>query len=157
MAEQTDYSKYILPGAGALALFLVAKKFGLIPSAAAAQREKNAGALDRLAWWKPQFAKAYAKANGLQKYKTAYMPSAGIVMIAEQLKKAKGTFNDDESAVYTALKQLQYKSQLSQLAEYFLKHYRLDLVTYLQTFMNQDELAKVYDLTADLETGITQA
>jgi len=157
MAEQSaDYSKYILPVGGVLVLLAAAQKFGLIPSAESRKKEHSAAELDRAAEWKRGYAKKVATAAGYKKYTTNLLKSAAALALASDLYKSKGLFNDNEDAVYSTLKRLQYKSQLSQLADVFYAQYKLDLATYLKSFMSEAEQARAFDLVAELPTGVTQ-
>lgn len=56
---------------------------------------------------------------------------------------AKGYFNDDEAAVYGVFQQLSYKTQVSFLAEKFFDKYKVSLLGYLQSFLNETEMATV--------------
>lgn len=157
MAEQSDYSKYILP-VGILAVVgLAAQKFGLLPSSESRKAESNAAALDSKKEFQPGYAAAYAKSQGWKKYKTYYLKQARALALASDIKKAKGIFNDDETAVYSTLKNVNYKAQLSQVAETFRKQYGTDMVEYLKSFLNEKELSRVFDLGELLPPGVEQA
>lgn len=56
---------------------------------------------------------------------------------------AKGYFNDDEAAVYGVFQQLSYKTQVSFFAEKFFDKYKVSLLGYLQSFLNETEMANV--------------
>lgn len=62
---------------------------------------------------------------------------------SDVLKKAPGTFNDDESAVYGIFNKLKTQSQVSNLAYWFDKYYKQDLFTFLKDFLSESELGKV--------------
>lgn len=153
-AEKTDYSKFILPAGGLLALGLVLQKFGLIPSQESAKQEKNVKALDSLEEFKPGYGSKMAEHNGWKKVIQTLLTTAGAHALAARIKKAKGIFNDDELAVYSAFKTVRNKAQVSQLAETFQREYGMDLVEFLRDFMNEKELARVFDLVEILPTGL---
>jgi len=156
MAESKDYSSYILPAVGVFVVLGAAQKFGLLPSAESKKQEQSAAALDSAAEWSTNYAKKTAQAAGFSKYGIKLLKSATALALAAELKKSKGFFNDNEDAVYTVIKRLQYKTQLSQLAQVFLQQYNTDMAVYLKSFMNEKEQARVFNLAAELPTGVTQ-
>lgn len=153
-AEKTDWSKFILPAGGLLALGLVLQKFGLIPSQESAKQEKNVKLLDSLEEFKPGYGAKYAQKQGWQKVLQTLLTTSGAHALAARIKKAKGIFNDNELAVYSAFKTVRNKAQVSQLAETFQREYGMDLVEYLREFMNEKELARVFELVEILPTGL---
>ena len=152
--SKTDYSKYILPAGAVIAGYFILSKFGLIPTAASQTAAADVEALDRLDYWQPNYPAKFAKQNGWKKYLTKYMKSVQAQAKAIALYKAKGVFNDDENSVYTILKTLQDKAQLSQLAQVFLQKYKTDLITYLKDFLNEKELSRIASLVKDLPAGV---
>lgn len=82
----------------------------------------------------------------------------GQKLYAEKIYKAKGIpylTNDDEAAVYGVFRALNSKTQISYLAEYFIKTYNKDLKTYLQSFLSQREFGNVATICNKLPIGIT--
>ena len=71
--------------------------------------------------------------------------------LASNIYNAAGYFNDNEEAVYGVFRQLTYKTQLSWLSYIFYKQYGEDLLQYLKSFMNSDELATVKQITSKLK------
>lgn len=63
--------------------------------------------------------------------------------LAKIIYDAKGYFNDDEAAVYGVFQQLSYKTQVSFFAEKFFDKYKVSLLGYLQSFLNETEMATV--------------
>lgn len=64
-----------------------------------------------------------------------------------ELWDAKGTFNDNEDSVYDVFRKLNSQYETSIFAATFKVLKGRDLYTYLKSFMNNDELAQVYDIT----------
>lgn len=158
--NNTDYSQYILPVGLVLLVGSIASKFGLIPSAESKATEAAAASLKELKAWSPNFIKNYVNSKGSagQKFKVKKLLPGRAVAVAQQLKKAKGIFNDNESAVYSVFRTIEYQSQVSQVAAEFLKLTKgVELLTYLESFMNEKELAAVAAIVNKLPIGITKA
>lgn len=154
MSQQTNYSSYILPVGGVMALLLVLNKFGLLPSASKEKEAQQVQELDTLAEFKPGYTKKLMQKNGWSKVKQTLLPAAGAAALAAQLKKSKGVFNDNELAVFSVFKTLRNKAQLSQLALTFQNEYSLDVVEFLRSFLNDSELARIYSIVQPLPTGV---
>jgi len=60
------------------------------------------------------------------------------------LYNAKGTFNDNEAALYGVFTQLQTQIQISFLSNLFYKIYKVDLLNYILGFTNTAERAQLY-------------
>lgn len=71
--------------------------------------------------------------------------------IAQTLYDAHGFINDDEQAVYGALRQLSYKTQLSWVADVFYQQYQQDLYQYLRNFLDDSEMSIVNSIAANLK------
>ena len=71
--------------------------------------------------------------------------------LAKNLYDASGVFNDNEEAVYGVFRQLNYKTQVSWLSYIFYKQYGEDMLQYLKSFMNNDELATLKQITDKLK------
>lgn len=71
---------------------------------------------------------------------------ADIILLALQIKKAKGLpylTDDDELSTYSAFNRLQTQYQLSVLASVFNYYYKEDLLEFIKSYLNPDELAKI--------------
>ncbi len=67
-----------------------------------------------------------------------------VKAIGKMIYDAHSTLlDDDEDAIYSAFNMLKNKVQLAFLSTYFKKLYKIDLFTYLQSFLNYTELANV--------------
>ena len=71
--------------------------------------------------------------------------------LAKIIYDAKGYFNDDEAAVYGVFQQLSYKTQVSFFAEKFFDKYKVSLLGYLQSFLNETEMATVAGIVNKLK------
>jgi hypothetical protein len=150
--NNSNYSQYILPIGLLLGGGLVLQKFGLLPSAESKAQDKALEQLDELAAFKRGYAATIAKGRPARQ---VLLTAAKALAVAAMLKKAKGIFNDDESAVYSAFKEFKTQSQLAQVAQVFIQEYNTNLLEYLNTFLNDKERARVYSLINKLPTGIT--
>lgn len=74
---------------------------------------------------------------------TLLLTVSGATNLAKIIYDAKGIINDDEAAVYGVFQSLKTRSQVSFLAEVFFKIYKKSLLAYLQSFLNDSELAVV--------------
>lgn len=146
MAEKNDFSGYILPVGIIGLLYFVASKFGLIPDKQKEQRETGQLFAD---YTNPRYLQELLKKPG----KTALLTQASAQKLAEMIYKSKGIFNDDEEQLYQVVKAFKYKSQISQVAGNFAAMYKKDLAAYLQSFLNENELSKIFDFWQKLPTG----
>lgn len=146
--SKTDYSSYILPVGIMLILYGAAKKFGLIKDA---QQEQQQQAQLFAEYFSPNYYLNLKKKKGSVKSYT----DQGAKYLAQQFYKSKGVFNDDEGMLYSAVKALQYKTQVSRIALEFNRIYKKDLAQYLSTFLGETELKRIYDYTNNLPTGYT--
>lgn len=164
MAERSDYSSYILPVGGLLVAVALLQRFGLLPSAGSLQADKNVKELENVQADNNAFNRNYIKlmsaalrstAGGNSKVAVQYLKAANATALAKKLHKAKGTFNDNEDSVWSAFRNLKYKSQVTQLSDVFYNLYKIDLYTYLESFLNTAELNKLYNIIAEMKPGIT--
>ncbi len=59
--------------------------------------------------------------------------------------------NDDEDMVYSVFRNLKNASQLNQLTDYFISKKNVDILTYLDSFLSNDELAVVINISKRLK------
>jgi hypothetical protein len=65
--------------------------------------------------------------------------------LVKTMYEAKGMFNDNEDALYGVLNNLQTQLQISFLSNYFFKTYKKDLLSYILSYTNTEERAKIYN------------
>jgi len=145
MAKQ-DYSGYIIPVAGVIAVLVLGKKLTSAFNVFGDSEEDKANQV---------------VINNADKYFSPnYWPTIPGAMLTtvtfanawcKTVYDAKGIFNDDEAAVYGAFQSLKYKTQVSWMAFNFYKNYQVSLSGYLQNFLNTEELAKVSDLVLKMK------
>lgn len=63
--------------------------------------------------------------------------------LAKDILDAKGYFNDDENKLYNVFKIIQTQYQLSLLARVFSTYHKKDLLEYLKSILNADEIAPI--------------
>lgn len=80
--------------------------------------------------------------NDLAKAK-ANLTKFPVKELADKLYKAHGTFNDNESAVYSVFSIIKTKLELSYLNMYFAMLYKQPLLNFLQSFLDTEEMSKI--------------
>ena len=144
--KQTDYSQYILPIGALVIVYLVLKRIGLVKDTGQEQRQEE------------QLFKDYFSPTYLQRlYQTGgriqLLTQTNVRQIVKDLYDSKGVFNDDEQKLYGTIKRFKFKSQVSQAADVFFKTYKKDLARYLSTFLNEQELQRIYNYLDQLPSG----
>ncbi len=152
--KQFEYFKTFLLLAVIFVILVLLNKFGLFKFGDS-KEEKESKKLFTL----PQFEKAYEKvlmAALQKKYNkkkfsqneiNAMLPkSSEMYDFYKNLEKAKGLFDDNEAAIYGVFKSFKNQLQLWFFAQFFLKTKGEDLIGYLGEFMNDNELAKLYNI-----------
>lgn len=74
-----------------------------------------------------------------------------LVKIGNLIYSAKGAFNDDEQNVYAGFSLIPNLFALSSFQNYFKNLYKIDLFTFLNSFLHEDELKKVNDIVKKLK------
>lgn len=133
----------------ALGYFMIArpilKKIGVIKSAEDRAQEKQEAELStsQSSPFSPRYYKD--KTNVMLTTRTA------AEQIAKTIYKAMGVFNDNEEAIYGALRQLSHKTQLSWVADVFFQLYKEDLYQYMRNSLSDDEMKIVNQIAANLK------
>lgn len=135
-SSNTDYGWVLPVGLLVVAYFGIIKplteKLGLTKSPEDREREKDIDAAIKKDGWNPNFYKSYLTNPANAGKKVCLKTSASLDALAKQISDAWGTFNDDENAIYAALRQLRSHVQLSQLCERYALRYKTDLLTRLK-------------------------
>lgn len=71
-----------------------------------------------------------------------------LFAIKTEIYNSKGLFNDDEQMLFNAFNKLRNQAQVSYISELFAKDKR-DLTTFLKSFLNDEEMAKLYRIVAN--------
>lgn len=108
--------------------------------------------------WNPSFWLTYRPAG----VTICLMTDAKATRLAKQIKDAWGVFNDDENAIYAAIREVRSQVQLSQLAAKYSSQYKTDLWTRLANPWNKlddglepAELAIVSKIVNALPVNVT--
>jgi hypothetical protein len=72
---------------------------------------------------------------------------------ARKLHDAKGIFNDNEEAIYGVFRRLGYQSELVGISYWFAKTYNADLFEYLNGFLSDKDLIKIYKIVESKPKG----
>ena len=78
--------------------------------------------------------------------------------LSNQVYDAKGFFHDDNEKLYSVFRNIQTQFQLSNVAFYFNLKYKKDMLEYIKSFLNSDEIERVFDIVKNYpllkKTGI---
>lgn len=136
MKQKIDYNLLIIAGIFGVAYFggrKILQSFGLISD----QREtRDLRELQSENYFNPTYWQQFG-AGAL------ILTESDAKRYSDTIKDAYGIFNDDENAIYAVFELLKTKSQVSYLALKFNQYYNISLLGYLQSFLNDAELAKV--------------
>lgn len=120
--------KIILIGAGAVALVYFGVLNPLFKYLGLKQSEETINldneAVNPLSFWSPNFWRTVSGAK--------ILTSAAVENMATDIYNSFGLFNDCEECVISIFKQLNYKTQVSYLSDYFYKKYGFDLLSFLR-------------------------
>lgn len=151
MAKKEINPNLILAGGAILLVYLggrsIFQKLGLVQSdqsaQAAADVQNQMIQLQQGNYFDPDFYKTGGPG-------TLILTVSAATTLSRILYNSKGTFNDDEAAVYGVFQQLKTRSQVSFLASVFFNIYKKSLIGYLSGFLNAVELATVAKITNKL-------
>ena len=102
--------------------------------------------------YRTAIVKAYVNkygSTGATKFDTAKQikfTQSQVNSLIKSIYDCKGTFKDDKSKLLTVFKDIQTQYQLSYIAGIFKSVYSKDLYTYLQSFLNEDELLPIQNI-----------
>jgi hypothetical protein len=147
-----EYLKYILPIGGLIFLVVFGKKIlekiGLVDSKNDKELEKNLGSK----YLTPEPFLEFRKKTGFKI--PTYVEDSLINGFVKRLYDSKGFFNDDEDNVYQIFRSAQSKLQVSCFAYYFNQIKGRNLVEYLSSFLNSDEIARIGEIIEKKPTTI---
>lgn len=135
----------VLVGGGGFLIYSLAKKFGLIKSQ---ESEKSDNLLSNKKF-EPGYIQQQRKKGG----KFYLLAQASLAACAKKIIDSKGFFKDSMDQFWSAIKMIHYQSEVSQVNEYMSSKYNKELFSYLKTFLNNDEMAQVYDYFNSLPEG----
>lgn len=93
-----------------------------------------------------QIGKDFSKKGKQAPPASAYLGAHKYSELCTAIKNAKGTFNDDEAALFGVFTQLQTQIQISFLSNLFYKIYKVDLLNFILGFTNTEERAQLYTI-----------
>lgn len=124
----------------------IMRRLGIIETKEDKERDKQAKQLGTST--DSPFSPRYYKE---QKGTVQLIPKATAEKLADQLNDAIGFFSDDENVVYGILRQLNYKTQLSWLADVFFEKYKMDMYQLLNRNLGEDEMDVVNSIATQLK------
>lgn len=155
------YLPFVYLAGGLLLLYILNRslqKFGL--GFTKSENEEKADALTDLEPFDSNFVSDLIKEadkRNLEAKKRIYAVGLSVPKtVAEMAKKiydSKGYFKDNESGTIAVIRSIKYQTQISQISAQMLKSYERDLLTYLRSFMNDGELAVIYDIIKKKPVG----
>lgn len=146
MAKKIDVNiilPYVLVGGAIFAGYKLLQKLGLIKTASEAAASNAASVLQTANF----FAQDYYKTGGAG---TLILTNAAADFLAKSVYDSKGYFNDDEDKLFGVFKSLKTKSQVSYLADIFYQKYRRDMITYIRSFLNDNEMLTLKNIVDKL-------
>jgi hypothetical protein len=140
MKKALDPNILIKSGVALAGLFIVyklAQKIGILPAPGEQQQQQNLQQLEQASYWNYNAFLATLPAGAL------LLTQAGASAYVDDLWNATGTFNDDEEAIYGVFRAMKTKSQVAALAKRFNQLKNQDLYSYLDNYLNDEEILKV--------------
>lgn len=163
MANNTDYSTYILPAGLITIAFIGGKKIleflHVIDDKDAQQKAAENKSVASQDYWNPQYYKDLVA----QGKTVSIITVAQTATLVTALKNAHGTFNDNEDAIYGAFRAIHTYTQLSYLCDKFLAATGKDLLGFLygggggyntSGFLNDSEFNVIVSIISKYTSGI---
>jgi len=140
MKNQIDPNTLIKAGvaiAGLYIVYKIAQKVGVIPTAESNAAQQNLQQLETASYWDYNKFLSTVPAGAL------LLTQAGAAAYVDDLWDATGYFNDDEDKIFGVFRAMKTKSQVAALAKRFNQLKSKDLYSYLDEYLNDEELLKV--------------
>ena len=157
MATENNSNKFNVPvlpiilGGGAIYLTYlggsaIGRKLGIVKDQAA---QAAVTALTEM----PEFDKNYfSKLGPVSVYK--FPSNRSPDEIAKAIFDSKGFFKDDKDKFWAAIKRLDYRTKLSQVALSFYTLYQKDLANYVSSMLKEEEIKRLTDYFNSIPSGI---
>lgn len=136
-----------------LTIYKILQKIGIIKTSKELEQEGAAYALQSDKYISDLFSgnnrvKFAAEALKMGKLPFLGVPQNGYLaeVYAKQIWDAKGTFKDNEDSVYNVFRDINDQYSIPFVAYKFSELFQRDLLGFLPTFMDNDELAIVYNI-----------
>lgn len=149
--KNLQIAKYVLIALGLFILYKLLNKFGLLGET---KEEKKAKELENqlvnVDMTDKQLVKDIQKKYGGNFTKIKVHTPKELTGMSLQIIKAHGVFDDDEQTIYNVFKSLYSKYDLSKLVLIFKVTGKGDLFLWLKSFLDDNEMATIYDITKKL-------
>ena len=155
--EAFAFAQWALVAVGIIAVVSILNKFGILGKTA---DERGAEALNRneaVTGNSTEFLprlKSYLRSRNIDptpNYIKSIMPtSSQMLAFKDNLIKARGFFNDDESKVYNVFRNVRSQTQAYGFSQFFQAYTKKSVIDYLDEFLDDSELSKINDITAKL-------
>lgn len=137
-------------------VFLILKRLGLVKSKTERDTKKEVeeykaseklgySNISKMPYFDPRYYKTYTP-----KLHTLLPPSVALNKAVE-INNAFGIFNDNEDALFGAFQNLEYKHQISQVAESFYNKYKKDLRNTLISKLSKSEVSRIVNIINSLK------
>lgn len=154
--DAKTFFNWALAISGAFAIYKILQKIGIIGTKEDAQAEALLQSDTLTVGYDKTLGKLYRDKYGrnITRADIDRMVFSGTQnnAFAGRIVKAKGIFNDDETAIYTVFRQFKSKFQLYFFSRFFLATKGKDLVFYLSEFMNNEEVSRIFTIIDKLPT-----
>lgn len=155
MAQETNYSSYIIPGGLVIGAFIFGNKllkaFNLVDD----DDDKAEEGLSKMWFWN-------SEASLKKKHMT--LTASSRATLAKKLYDAAGQlwkliynpmgYNDNEEQIYSVFRALNYQSQVTALVDAFNKAYNEDLYYWLDDKLSQKELLTIKKIIDQKPSGL---
>jgi len=123
----------------------IMRRLGIIKTAEDKKRDKQAAEFGTTtdSPFSPRYWKTVKEAKILTK--------ASAEKLADEINDAIGFFSDDENKVYGVLRSLNWKTQLSYLADIFFQRHKMDLYQLLNRNLGDSEMDIINGIGAELQ------
>jgi len=126
-----------------IVLITVMRRVGLIKSGAEKKADKQE-AKDMTALKTSQYFDPNNYKTGWNM--TKLLPTDTAKLLAQEIEKSWGFLNDDEDRIYSAFRKINYKVNVSQIAEQYALLYKSDLLGVLLDKLHEDEILFIWNI-----------
>ena len=154
--KQFEILKWILVAAVLFMLYKLLNKFGLLGQTddEKGARELELGTITKDIRDDKQTQQNVKRATGKKKPNAQDIlrivsDSSTMLRLSTEIYNAHGITNDDEDAIYNAFRQLKSQYDAQMFAGFFKQRYKKDLFSWLDSFLDSEELAKINQIIKD--------
>ena len=155
--EAFQFAQWALVAIGVIAVISILNKFGILGKTAdekgAEALYNNASVTGSSTEFMPKL-KSYLTSKGINPtpvYIKSISPSGSTLLAwKDNLVKAKGFWNDDESKVYNVFRNMKSQLNAYSFSQFFQAYMKKSVIDYLDEFMDESELSMINSITKNL-------